>query len=77
MAPAALRPVHPAFLKPGAAAVENPDLFTLYLARVGKVDEKEMQTRIQALLRAVTPVNGAPVPKMLQAHAPAAPAAAR
>lgn len=69
--------VHPAFLKPGAAAAENPDLFTLYLARVGKVDEKEMQTRIQALLRAVTPVNGAVALKVLQAQAPAAPAAAR
>jgi hypothetical protein len=69
--------VHPAFLKPGAAAAENPDLFTLYLARVGKVDDKEMQTRIQGLLKAITPAPGAAAPKVLQASAPAAPSATR
>jgi len=69
--------VHSAFLKPGAAAAENPDLFTLYLARVGKVDEKEMQTRMQALLKAITPVSGASAPQVVQAHAPATPTATR
>jgi hypothetical protein len=69
--------VHPAFLKPGAAPAESPDLLTLYLARVGKVDDKEMQTRIQALLRAITPVSGAAAPQVVQTHAPATPTAAR
>ncbi|GLH66357.1 S1 family peptidase [Geothrix edaphica] len=69
--------VHPAFLKPGAAPAESPDLYTLYLARVGKVDDKEMQTRIQALLRAITPVNGASGIQVVRTQAPAAPAAAR
>ena len=69
--------VHPAFLKPGVTPAEGPDLFTLYLARVGKVDDQEMRSRIQALLRAITPVTGAPAPQVLQAHAPTAPAAAR
>jgi hypothetical protein len=69
--------VHPAFLKPGAAPAENPDLYTLYLARVGKVDDKEMQTRIEALLRAITPVSGAPEVQVVRTQPPAAPAAAR
>lgn len=46
--------VHPAFLKPSSSAIENPDLFTLFMARAGKVEDREMQTRIQALLRAIT-----------------------
>ncbi|WP_026854191.1 S1 family peptidase [Geothrix fermentans] len=68
--------VHPAFLKPGTAAAENPDLYTLYLARVGKVDDKEMQGRIQSLLRAIRP-SGGTASTLLQAQVPAGPAAAR
>ncbi|WP_243300665.1 S1 family peptidase [Geothrix oryzisoli] len=64
--------VHPAFLKPGTAPVDGSELFTLYLARVGKVEDKEMQTRIQALLRAVTPASGAPALPVVQVQGHAA-----
>ena len=47
--------VHPAFMRPGLPAADSPELFTLYLARVGRVDEKEMQRRLQSLIRAITP----------------------
>jgi hypothetical protein len=63
--------VHPAFLKSGTAPAESPNLFTLYLARVGKVDDKEMQTRIQAMLRAITPAGAGPALPVVQAKAPA------
>ncbi len=70
--------VHLAFLKAGTSAAESPALFTLYLARVGKVDDKEMQTRIQALLHAITPASGAAVtPVVVQAHAPSGQGGAR
>lgn len=70
--------VHPAFLKPAVPAADQSALFTLYMARVGKVEDPEMQTRIQALLKAITPASGAP-PRVVQAHASgaAAPATAR
>lgn len=69
--------VHPAFLKPGTSNADGPDLFTLYLARVGKVDDKEMQARLQALLRAISPVPAASEAQVVQAHAPAARNAAK
>ncbi|WP_243287867.1 S1 family peptidase [Geothrix terrae] len=69
--------VHPAFLKAGTTNADSPDLFTLYLARVGKVDDKEMQARLQALLRAITPVTGTSEAQVVQAHAPAAHNAAK
>lgn len=68
--------VHSAFLKPAAPAVDQSALFTLYMARVGKVEDPEMQTRIQALLKAITPASGAPS-RVVQAHAPSAPVSAR
>ena len=69
--------VHPAFLKPGTPAADGPDLFTLYLTRVGKVEDKEMQARIQALLKAVTPASNAPANLVVQAHASSAQAGTR
>jgi hypothetical protein len=50
--------VHPAFLKAGLPAADAPGLFTVYLARVGKVDDAEMQSRLQDLLRALSPSAG-------------------
>lgn len=66
--------VHTAFFKPGTPATDNPDLFTLYLARVGRVEEKEMQRRIQSLLRAISPISTS-APQVVQAQAPGAAAA--
>lgn len=68
--------VHPAFLKPAAPAADQSALFTLYMARVGKVEDPEMQARIQSLLKAISPATAAP-PRVVQAHAPSAPASAR
>jgi len=68
--------LHSAFLKASAAPAESPDLYTLYLARVGKVDDKEMQARIQSLLKAIQPAGGVSS-TLLQAQVPAGSAAAR
>ncbi|NWJ42423.1 MAG: trypsin-like peptidase domain-containing protein [Geothrix sp.] len=67
--------VHPAFLKADTPADENTDLFTVYLARVGKVEDKEMQTRIQGLLQALTRSGASPSSQVVQVQ-PSTPAAA-
>jgi hypothetical protein len=69
--------LHPAFLKAGTPAPENTDLFTVYLARVGKVEDKEMQTRIQGLLLALAPSGGAPSAQVVQILSPPALTSAR
>lgn len=69
--------LHPAFLHTGTPAAEGADLFTLYLARVGKVEDKEMQARLQSLLRAVGPAAGPGASPVVQGHAPAVRSAAR
>lgn len=47
--------LHPASLKPGVKTVEASELFTVYLARVGKVEEQEMKDRLQDLLKSLRP----------------------
>ena len=47
--------VHAAFQKAGTPPADGADLVTLYLARVGKSGDGDMQKRLQGLLSAVAP----------------------
>jgi len=52
--------VHPASIKPGTKPADSADLFTIYMARVGKVEEKEMQGRLEDLMKSLNPAGSAP-----------------
>ncbi|HSN92695.1 MAG TPA: trypsin-like peptidase domain-containing protein [Anaeromyxobacteraceae bacterium] len=69
--------VHAAFQKAGTPPADGTDLVTLYLARVGKNGDGDMQKRLQALLSAVGPAPQVSVTQVVQAGSPGAGAGAR
>lgn len=64
--------VHAGFLHAGTPPAEGSELVTLYMARVGKESEGDMQKRLQALLHAIAPAPQSSTTRVVQARPPGA-----